>query len=177
MHTPHTEDIACLRKKGRKKERKRERERERENISLGPPHIPFSPQTFTEPKIPLAAAYPPAVTCNRFSRCQLVLTSQQTQRVPRVPCASSPKTGDSPLCDRQSSPPRGLGNSSEMHCGTRGTQHPRCGCCGRTLAMWAGRIRHPTAGSCSTGLKLATSGGDCPAVGELHWRCPALQWF
>lgn len=39
--------------------------------------------------------------------------------------------------------------------------------------MWAGRIRHPTAGSCSTGLKWATSGGtsllllSCAALGEM----------
>lgn len=33
--------------------------------------------------------------------------------------------------------------------------------------MWAGRIRPPTAGTCSTGLKSATSGEDCPAAAEL----------
>lgn len=62
-----------------------------------------------------------------------------------------------------------------MHCGTRGTQSHRCGCCGRTPAMWAGRTRRPIAGSCSTGPKWATSGGNPPSARGPG--VPALSWL
>lgn len=42
--------------------------------------------------------------------------------------------------------------------GTLGTPQTRSNCCGRTLATLAGRTRPRTAGSCSIGLKLDTSG-------------------
>lgn len=50
------------------------------------------------------------------------------------------------------------GSISEIPCGTLETPATRSGCCGRTPGTWAGRTRCPTAGSCSTGPRWATSG-------------------
>lgn len=45
-----------------------------------------------------------------------------------------------------------------MPCGILATPLIRYDCCGLTHEMWAGVTRPPTAGSCCTGLKLATFG-------------------
>lgn len=50
------------------------------------------------------------------------------------------------------------GSIYATHSGTLGTQVTRSGYCGRIPEMWAGRTRSPTAGSCSTDPKWATSG-------------------
>lgn len=57
---------------------------------------------------------------------------------------------------------------SETPCGTLGTPATRSGCCGRTPGMWAGRTRCPTAGSCSTGPRWATSGRWTTQLLTLH---------
>lgn len=46
----------------------------------------------------------------------------------------------------------------ETHCGTQETPPTKYACCGRTREMWAGRIRCPIAGTCSTAHRLDTSG-------------------
>lgn len=58
---------------------------------------------------------------------------------------------------------------SEIPCGTLGTPVTRSGCCGRTPGTWAGRTRCPTAGSCSTGPRWATSGRRTTTL-TLHWK-------
>lgn len=52
----------------------------------------------------------------------------------------------------------GLGSSWGILCGTLETQTIKCACCGKTLVMWAGRTRCPTAGIWSTDPKWDTSG-------------------
>lgn len=46
----------------------------------------------------------------------------------------------------------------ETRCGTLAIPATRSSSCGRTPATSAGRTKHPTAGSCSTALRTATSG-------------------
>jgi len=62
------------------------------------------------------------------------------------------------LCRRRWSLKQAQASISAIPSGTPGTPQTRWSCCGKTLAILAGRTRRPTAGSCNIGLKSGTSG-------------------